>query len=431
MHADSTLGVDSLACCGAGDNPPCQTLNRSMQLIDSAAARDVTLLATVAGDAGGTWGESEMYPVVLGWGVELSAPGVIFGVTPAALLGSCVFEISAVSPSDNVGYVIIAGIATSPVVVQGELSTQVVFLDAGSSLYIANALLDDTRAGEAIHIEPASHLMLAQDRSGKVLGTVTIWGDAGSVGIFCEAPADGGEGCTISDAPLVGQSSLVLLSQDNDIQAVNGNISLTSAPILGVNPGKLGFGMCPSFEGWGIRVAGGTLTLAHGTIQCVVSDGLDIGDELVSLAPTTVTLSDTTIQNVNGTGIHAYAGTTTVSSSTIRFNAIGVIQDGDAVVDLSGGPLGGVNTVACNLSVTTPLVGYSVLNLTATELDARNVAWDTPGPDVWFCPPGTIYCQCESSKCIQGPTYFLDAKYVLDGGLILTTGNTLSTLSCD
>jgi hypothetical protein len=79
-----------------------------MALIDAAQAQNVTINATVNG-VGGDWAAKETYPIVLGWGVELSAPWVFFldaknGATVTSPVhmkfGSQGIEISPVPPGD-------------------------------------------------------------------------------------------------------------------------------------------------------------------------------------------------------------------------------------------------------------------------------------------------------------------------------------------
>src|SRR5262249_49806241 len=76
VNVDGVTGND-VPFCGIGANRACQTLTFAMRLIDAAQARDVTIHATVNG-GGGDWTSKETYPVTLGWGVELNAPGVFF-----------------------------------------------------------------------------------------------------------------------------------------------------------------------------------------------------------------------------------------------------------------------------------------------------------------------------------------------------------------
>ncbi len=146
-----------------------------MQLIDSAQARDVTIHAAVFFD-GGIWVEDgpgiESYPIALGWGAELRAPGVTFlgefGPPPPNPPGE-IFDIKRYSPSDTVGYASIAGAPGFPVAV--DTSETAIQVETGSHLYIANA---DLSSQSGIDVLPMASLTLGQDRSFSVSGTVAI-----------------------------------------------------------------------------------------------------------------------------------------------------------------------------------------------------------------------------------------------------------------
>ena len=102
LRVDSATGNDATPCCGIGSNGPCQTLSHAMRLIDNAQAQGVVMTAGVNG-GGGDWAPAagEPFPVVLGWGVELSAPGVFF--TDISTV-SAIFELGFYSANDTVGH---------------------------------------------------------------------------------------------------------------------------------------------------------------------------------------------------------------------------------------------------------------------------------------------------------------------------------------
>jgi hypothetical protein len=289
-------------------------------------------------------------------------------------------------------------------------------------------------------------LRIGEDHSKAVSGTVTIGtGDqrfSEYNGIVCQASSSpGGLGCTILDAPLVGTSSLIIYWQQNlDIDAEDGAaISLTSAPVIGPPPGWPGIGACSQkldaqfadIFGTGAAVIlrdGASMSFANGTVQCIEGDGF----QLLGSAPS-LTLENTTIQNTNRR-VYAQAGTATISNSTVWYNYTGVQQDIDGRIDLSGGANHGTNTVACTSHYEASALGgppsVAVLNTTTATLNASNVDWDTPGPDVFKCDPTLTDCTCEIASCTaDGGVDGMDAVYDYTG-TIDTTGNGLSTANC-
>ncbi len=76
-----------------------------MKIIDNAQARDVTINAAVR--KGNTWNPAgEVYPIVLGWGAKLSAPGVYFY---DANKNAEIIDVAAFSKSDTIGYASLVG----------------------------------------------------------------------------------------------------------------------------------------------------------------------------------------------------------------------------------------------------------------------------------------------------------------------------------
>ncbi len=196
--------------------------------------------------------------MVLGWGVELSAPDVFF---PDALAAdAAIFDIKAVSAGDTVGYASIIGTTGQPVSIGYDeflaqsLAQSAVKVESGSTLYLANASVNGSanNTTTAITVAAGSSLVLAQDPVGgghrnrspsAIPSTIRITN--GWNGIVCVAGRT--SGCTISDATLkAGVSSVVIVGQENqDIDAEDfANISLTSAPIIGLPPADAGFQQC-------------------------------------------------------------------------------------------------------------------------------------------------------------------------------------------
>jgi hypothetical protein len=437
--ADSARGYDSSACCGIGESRPCQTITQAMKLIDSAQARDVTIEAQVLFD-GGLWEEAgpgiETYPIALGWGAELSAPGVTFlgNLTLISNPIPEIFDIKSYSSSDTVGYASITGAAGLPVALA--TSETAIQVETGSHLYIANA---DLNSYNGIYVLPLASLTLGQDHSDSVTGTVTIGvspppglSAAGFVGLTCFSD-DAGNGCTIDDAELGSGSSVIIQDQQYaDIVAEDGaSISLTSAPIVGVTPISPGFQGCPSKidssdSTCAVSLVGSaTVLFKNGSVQCIHGEGFLLKPSNVGSPK--LTIDNSVIQNTD-IGIDVFAGSLTVANSTIRFNAGGVELFGDAGVDLSGGPLGGVNTIACNFG---DVVSGSVLNHGLKPINASNVAWDTPGPSVFACSDDAG-CVCVTSDCtVWDAGLVFDAISFGTSPEIITTGHTLSPLECE
>jgi len=92
-----------------------------------------------------------------------------------------------------------------------------------------------------------------------------------------------------------------------------------------------------------------------------------------------------------------------------------------------------MNTIACNFA--SPWWGddASVANFSSNPINASNVAWDTPGPNLFTCSDAAGVCSCAVADCVA----LGDAGVVTDvvsyppyAGTI-TTGNTLSPLKCE
>ncbi len=407
-----------------------------MSFVEAAQAPNVTLTATLGSDGGDWPTANESYPITLGYGVELVAPGVYFQ------------EVIKISSSPNDGgseSVSIVGTASNPVRIgvssTGQTLGRAIEVEQNNTLYIANAKLYGNVLDQSIALRVQGGLVLGQDRLGSITGTVDVGdpGIPGYNGISCQ-------GCTMTDAPLQGMSSVVIQNEAGTHLVVDGTsgsatVSLVSAPIIGEQPAAAGFGKCPAKLGSGIEITGNvSMTFENGTVQCLEGTGFSIrggGD-----AGPNVTVENTTIQNATE-GIDVMGGNLTISRSTIQYNYIGVWQDAVesysvGTIDLSGGAQGGSNTVVCTSSTEEdPLdrtfLNYpaiAVLNTTSATLNASNVSWDTPGPDQFMCDSTGTMCTCEIPKCTNpGGVDGMDAVD-LSTGTITTTGHKLSSANC-
>jgi hypothetical protein len=471
IAVDSAKGSDATACCGIGGNGPCQTIHQAMKIIDSVQGQNMTIAATVNG-TGGDWAPAnEVYPIVLGWGVDLSAPGVFFTDVNG---DPEIFDIKGYSPNDTVGYASLTGSAiglNQVSIGMDSLGSQssdasAIEVEAGNTLFIANAIVNGSAKNKtaAITVNAGGALALAEDQSGVVTGTVTIGNSKASAatdgynGLVCLSA--NGLGCTISDVTPEGvATSVVIEGQEGvDIDAEdNAIVALSSSPVIGLAPSAAGFKTCPakpdssSAQSEAILLNGSAqMTFSNGTVQCISGGGfvLQAADNLKSVP--TLSLVGSTIQNTE-VALLATAGSATIKNSTIQYNYNGVQQGTDemniATIDLSGGGVG-TNTVVCSNSAEsvhgmggpagTP--GVSVLNTTSNGLDADNVEWDTDNaaspppsdPDLFNCNAALTTCTCEDAdmSCTSaGGVDGMDAVYVSTGA-ITQAGAGLSNADC-
>jgi len=452
IHVDATRGSDSAECCGVGTSLPCRTISRAMASIDSAQAPNVSLIAALS-PSGGNWSPlGETYPIVLGWGTELIAPGIFFP-RPGANNAE-IFDIAASSPNDTVGMASISGATTNPVSVGldsagAQFATlTAIRIESGHTLYLSNVQVNGsaTDRTSAITVAAGASLILGLDEGQFYPGTVFVGNSLnqtasdGFDGIVCETANQ--TGCTITDVALTGSSVVIQGQEDSDIVATDyASISLTSAPVIGIPPTDAGFEECPgkpdvSAGGAAVRLDGlVSMTFNNGTVQCLSGEGFDL--ESSSQGTPTLTLKNTTIQNTE-TAVYAAAGTAAISGSTIQFNYNGVEQSSDsthvAAIDLSGTADAGMNNVVCSskqesVQVGVIAPGVCVLNLSSGPLNADNVGWDTSGPDTFLCM-GLTNCTCTASSCTDSPgADGMDAVNE-STGTIATSGNGLSTITC-
>jgi hypothetical protein len=390
--------------------------------------------------------------------VEINAPGVYFlhPITDASPRAYSIFFVTATPfPNDTLHYASLVGSATALIGVgmdsanaNQSVDPYAINVDDNQSLYLANASVNGSFSnGEsfaAINASSGSTVVLGQDQSGGVTGTVYIGNDLGqaatngSQGISCL-------GCTLKDAPLVGQSGVVIQGQQyGAIEAEDfSNVTLTASPVIGLPPSAPGFGNCPSkndAQGFSFAIflnGQVNMTFKNGVVQCIAGTGFGQQASPNGNGSPSLVIDKTVIQNTE-LGIYAEAGKVTVTNSTINFNYFGVEQskssDGGSSgsIDLSGGG----NTVVCSNNsesvYVNPFPGINVYNLTSANLAADSVAWDTSGPDYFSCNTAAT-CTCNLSTCTTTPGDN-DMDAVEDStqlGGVTTTNNTLSTITCN
>ncbi len=454
IGVDSTVGSDATACCGIGGNGECQTIHQAMKLIDSAQVQNVTIAARVGGLTGGDWAPAhEVYPIVLGWGVVLSAPGLIF---TDANGHAEIFDIANYSTSDTAGSASISGLTGSLVTIGmdslGNQSTDssAIEVEAGNTLYLANSVVNGSAKNKttAITINAGGSLWLAGDQSGAFTGTVYIGNSKANAatdgynGLVCLSA--NGLGCTIGDATSADSSGVVIEGQEGvDIDAEdNAVVTLTSAPIVGISPTVAGFKNCPDKPGQSLGTNRGHLAqrVGHDDIQQWDS-AMHLGRRL--RAPGGRQLQERPDPDAERHHHPEHRGCASTPrrarppsrTATVRARIYdGVRQRSDgtniASVDLSGGGAG-TNTVVCSNSAESihgagGAPGVSVLNTTTSALDADDVEWDTNNnpspppddPDLFSCNAALTTCTCENSamSCTNaGGADGMDAVYTSTG----------------
>jgi hypothetical protein len=342
-------------------------------------------------------------------------PGPLFVPHPE------VFDIANYSVNDTVGYASIAGSAQSPLGVgmnsansQQTDDIAAIQVESGVTLYLANASVNgsfnNSHSLYALYVSAGATLVLGQDRTAAITGTVTIGNALGAAatdgkqGIFC-ASDQVASGCTITDAALNGQSGVVIQGQENgDIIAEDfSSITLLSNPVIGVPPSAVGFNNCPqkndAINGAAVWLDGqASLIFNNGVVQCIGGTGFLLQPSPSGNGDPTLGINKAVIQNTE-IGISGQAGTATVSNTTINYNVIGVEQGQakgkNGSVNLSGGG----NTVICSSNVESSqsyaFPGIDVYNASTAHLNANNVAWDTKTPDYFDCD-ATFSCTCNN-----------------------------------
>jgi hypothetical protein len=400
-----------------------------MGLIDEAGATRVTITATVDGGAGDWAPGGEVYPVVLGWGAELTAPGVYF--VDANAHNTSIFEVAFYSSKDTAGYASIVGSSASPIGI-GMNATNTAqtsdrtAIDVLGTLYLANASVNGSanNGADGIHVTGTGTLILGEDQSGGVMGTVHI-GNA-----LRTMATDGINGIVsagiIQDVMLPGGLSSVVIEGQGfaDLVSTAGTIALASNPVFGSAPLGKGFGSCGIRHDWnGLAVLDGTIAVANATFECINLNA-------VGVEGGAVTVSNSLIRNCQY-GLATIGGSITADNCTIMYSVAGVAQEG-GTVDLSGGG----NTVICSSSREDTImqglfpVGMDVYNAGTGSLNASNVAWDTAGPDYFTCSADFTTCTCNNASCSTNPGSDDMDAVTLDAGII-TTGNTQSPLALD
>jgi hypothetical protein len=432
FNVDGALGHD-FVCCGSVA-APCKTLTHAMKDVQASGLNGVTLNA-YNGDANQNWGASETWPVVLGYGVTLKAPGIYF--RDGTISDPTMFAVKQ-GAGDNSTSVIIEGSAGNDIQIGRDnsgidggisQSSAQITVDGPMNLHLINATVTN------LHVDcflfgcnvPQTYTYGVQVNAGATLtlgwdgltgtGPVTIAGSstspffASNEGIHCAGSA--ASPATVTDVPDGG--SLTVTSEGYGIGAFSHClVTLGTSPAFGYNPPASGFfdcGLAPyPLDQIGIYAADGTnLTLSNASFQCESAYGV----WLASSTNRPADLPSATLDHVFFTkcdeAVVVAAGALTATNTTFVANHNAVTQWCQAaiadagivngLIDLSGGG----NKIYCNYAK--PILfgsnpSIDVWNRSSKALKADNVSWLYSPTERWQCPSDfSANCICESATC--------------------------------
>jgi hypothetical protein len=403
IYIDGSNGSDATACCGVSTTTACQTVSHAMGLVAAAATSGVVLEAYNSSD-GGSWTNQETYPIHLGWGVTLDAPGIHFVSQGDA---GDVFDVYAYDATDT-GTVTIHGgnsnVAADGVFIGFDPALADPFASAnatvginanvngqtGVPLVISEVWInanDTTSSCYDLEVGPGASVTFGPNPVELGNG-LHIGGEndalTGAYGIYCK-----GAGASIKDDATATSPVLSVEAKNNSYLDVEDGctVSLTQGPILGGRTStpsdwngststcpcgtRCQFG-CNSKPPVGVEMVGsGQLSFGSpampGSVLCA-DIGFDqetsnaSGSPSVSVNGAVVDLLEVSFW-WNGcsygygatygsrcAGAMITAGTFSAANTTFERGYIGVFVGVDAgSVDLSGGGDGG-NTFFCNSS---------------------------------------------------------------------------------
>jgi len=462
LSVDNGQGVDGNACCGFGKGNSCQTLTRAMQIVSGLNSLQPGTLVTLAANAGrgsSDWA-NEPYPVSLGWGVTLSAPGVYFGDQSGA---AEIFNIE-LQTGEAAGNPVTIGVPFikpgDQIVIgsdsQGNLTNDSVSISvaANQTLDILNAQVYEAArpspclappcGGSGIAVLDSATLNVGFDPNGNnaILylggpmpngGTINYLDQAGpATGILCFG--------TVTDSPTGTTPSLIGRAQYLSIDAEDGcSVSLFEDPVFGTDSTGSGWTNAgtgcfnsPPPDTSAILANGSNAQVAlyGATVQCMLGDGIDVtyssnaglAQPTVTVAPDMNSGAASVIQNCSGAGVHANAGTVNVIGTTIRYNFMGVQAETDvngnnpsiALNDGTGNPQTSNTAVICssNQENGNANPGIDVYNNSAGAVQADYVNWDqwydpngggtATSTDVFYCDD-TFTCTCQTLDSSSNP----------------------------
>jgi hypothetical protein len=444
LSVDETTGNDSTACCGIGTNGACQTLTKAMALIDGAQVTGVTITATVNGE-GGNWStQNETYPVSLGWGVTLSAPGVYFGNSAYPEIFDIVLQ-TGEAAGNMVTIEGSGGLVPSPVVLGSDnlgniaYNTSSITVEANETLNVSYVDVYEPLGYFGITVQSSGTLDIDENAVG---GYLHLGGNLPN-GTAITSSLGSGIDCigTVSDANAAASPSVAGAGQDLSIYAeMSGSVTLVGNPTFGwptsggyTSAGQGCTGNPTPKDYTGVQAEGSaTVILKNATVTCMSGSGIYVE----GTPGPTVTLTNVTIENCAQDGIYTSGGTVTVNSGTIDHNFIGVNMSsnkntGTPSVTLNDGTLTNNTTVICNSNQENgyPTSGIDVYNNSDGNVAADYVNWDqwsaTNGADLFWCDQ-FLACTCEAASCTNtAGGDDMDLVMGGDGGAI--TGSETST----
>jgi len=456
---------DAGACCCGQPFVPCQTLTHSMAIIADGGTVGVQIRAYLS-DGGDVWPNTlEVWPVHLGWGVSLTAPGVQFSPDPAHYGGRPgsinIFELYPYATGD-----------TSRVTIQGDPAdssrqarlglpldggvnpTDIAIADpppkgiglAGLPAQLSNLWLHATRVGIQIGANAEVILGPLPVHLGSSLQRLAV--DPGIEGIDCDH-------ASVRDT---GTLTLQIDSYTADIVAHSGcSAALIHSPHLGLLPAG-GFNSCPAkLDSNGLSAIGSATVMLGGysepaELHCFLNNGIGLApDSSIALPSVTFVGNES---NASCRGAQVKAGTLTALGSSFSYNQVGLWAYSRGAINIDGSTNMATPTrVGCNatseLAITacdgdppraSPSNANVVIDAAATtQADVNDVIWnhwDTKlhSPETWTCLDDLLStCACSGADCpaidggfprpFVGPTdVLLVAAPLIDAGLWLPLG---------
>jgi hypothetical protein len=503
LAVDGTAGVDT-ACCGIpnvaagppGMAGPCKTIATIMSnyvsgILDGGTDADGGLMT--AGDtievtgatAAGDWTADTTYPIWLGAGVILHAPGIYFsgsgpntnpisayldgGFTGLSQVPTTTFYVAPLYDADDAGVrlegatgnPVIIGVNSNGVIAGGTSPNTAVQVErpdqnAQETLTIQNANVIGGPPGSAADASAYTYGIGLEVGPGGALnigpapvqvGNFTVKATpvaGGGIGVHCN-----GEplGATVGDNTPDAGTTLTLLTvqgQSYDIWIdVSCQATLSGNPVFGVAPVAQ---VCaePKVDGTGALVINnGVLNLANGTIHCMDVDGLDIEVAACLLRNTTITHCGCAATFINGGNL---TSTNTGNDRNIFARShFGVWSDsplttGAPVMINFSGPGGGVpsgNQATC-ASPNEPgqchgsvIPAIDVLNSVERPAPPPHILmdnsyWERAIPPIFVCDGGVAstngLAPCTCSGG-QGCVGFIDGNAPPDNSAIVQTPN--------
>jgi hypothetical protein len=449
FEADQDIWVDGFggtddagACCCGTPSMPCQTLTYAMAIIADGGTVGAQVHAYLSG-GGEKWAESsEAWPVHLGLGVTLTAPGVTFspplapGDPPS--WGADAFDVYPYSATDSRG-----------VTIQGDpqdVSRPIRIgmpPDAGDWAAAVCAIQDPPGFSGLLGLPlSVSNAWLAGQYAALVVGPsadLTVGPLPVHIAIDQQSESVRGEeglDCTSASVQDTGGEHILQIHTTGvDLWAHWGcSVQLTHGPSFGLQPA---YNQCPFPDGDGV-IAVGNATVALGSINdpaemhCfydgAIGMGHDDGDFGLPFSNPSVTFigneshsGSTGLSGGSGYGAYISAGTLTATSSTFSHNVVGiwVKEMGSLILDSSIASFSNSpNQLLCNdgsFNVNDrcfPLPGFGecpahinlLISNSATQVDINDVVWNQWDPDAglpqtWSCDDSFYNCSCSAPGC--------------------------------